>query len=134
MNLGNFSIRHKLTTAFAVLAGIVLCVCGLAINALSVEHHAFSSYVNENAARLALANEMLDAANARAIHARNLVLVTTAQDRAVEKAAVNAAHQKVGASLAKLKAWKTWSLAMARWPLRSSSWRSTTSTRKRPRR
>ncbi len=102
--LGNLSIKGKLTTAFAILAGAVLGVCALSITALSSEHEAFSGYVNENAARLALANEALAAANARAISARNLVLVTAQADRSTEKAAVTAAHQKVGDSLKKLDA------------------------------
>jgi methyl-accepting chemotaxis protein-1 (serine sensor receptor) len=103
MSIANLSIRGRLSAAFAVLALVVVGACGLALRALSTEHQAFSSYVTENAQRLALANDLLDAANARAISARNLVLVTSEDDRALEKAAVTRAHEQVGASFQKLE-------------------------------
>ncbi len=103
MFFSHLSVKAKLAVAFAILTAIVLGVSALAIRALANEHHSFSSYVDETAARITLANDVLDSANARAVAARNLVLVTAPADRDTEKAAVTAAHQKVKDTFVKLK-------------------------------
>ena len=103
MSLGNMTVKAKLTTAFGCLSAIVLIVSALAVRALSQGHEDYASYVGETAARLTLANDILDATNARAVSARNLVLVSTPADREAEKAAVTKAHEKVTATVAKLK-------------------------------
>ncbi len=103
MQLRHLSVKLKLATAFALLTAVVLGVSGVAIRALSSEHQSFSSYVNETAVRITMANDVLDAANARAIGARNLVLVTTPADREIETAAVTATHKKAGESMARLR-------------------------------
>jgi len=102
-NTRHSTVKAKLTAAFGGLAAIVLVVSFIGIKALSHVHEEFAHYVNETEARTALANEILDATNARAISARNLVLVTTPDEREAEKQAVNQAHQKVTAAAAKLK-------------------------------
>ena len=104
MRFQDLSVKTKLAVAFALVAAIVLVVSGIAIRALHAEHASFSSYVNETAVRITLANDVHDAANARAIGARNLVLVTTPADREKEMAAITAAHKKVGQSMSSLKA------------------------------
>jgi len=103
MNFGNLTVKAKLTAAFGCVAAIVLVVSGLAMRALSQEHESYARYVNETGARISIANDVLDATNARAISARNLVLVTTPADREAEKASVAKAHELVTASVAKLK-------------------------------
>lgn len=103
MNLSKLTVRAKLTAAFGLLVAVVLIVSALAVHALGSSHDSFADYVNEQAARMALANDVLDAANARAIAARNLVLVTDAKDREAEKTAVQAAHAKMEKTVAKLK-------------------------------
>ncbi len=103
MSFGNLTVKAKLTAAFGCLAAIVLVVSALALRALSQGHEDYALYVNETGARISLANDVLDATNARAVSARNLVLVTTPADREIEKAAVAKAHEKVTASVAKLK-------------------------------
>jgi methyl-accepting chemotaxis protein-1 (serine sensor receptor) len=103
MGLENMTVKQKLTTAFGCLAAIVVVVSALAVRALSQGHEDYASYVNEAGARLSLANDVLDATNARAVSARNLVLVTSSADREAERAAVTVAHEKVTASIAKLK-------------------------------
>ena len=103
MNFGNLTVKAKLTAAFGCVAAIVLVVSGLAMRALSQEHESYARYVNETGARISIANDVLDATNARAISARNLVLVTTPVDREAEKASVAKAHELVTASVAKLK-------------------------------
>jgi methyl-accepting chemotaxis protein len=103
MRLKDLALRSKLAGGFAALALIVVSVSALALRALGMEHHAFSSYVSETDARQTLATDILGAANARAISARNLVLVTAPADREAEKAAVTQAHQAVTERVARLK-------------------------------
>jgi methyl-accepting chemotaxis protein len=103
MKFANLTVRGKLTAAFGTLTAIVLVVSGQSIRALGHLHDDFASYVNETGARTALANDLLDATNARAVSARNLVLVSTPADRAAEKAAVEASHHHVATNMGKLK-------------------------------
>ncbi len=103
MSLDELSIKAKLALAFTVMTVIVVVISVLSIRSLAKERDAFAGYVNEKAARMAMANDVLDATNARAIRARNLVLVSAPADIAEEKAAVNVAHKKVGESIAQLK-------------------------------
>ena len=66
MGFGNLTVKAKLTAAFGCLAVIVLVVSALAVRALNQGHEAYASYVNETGARMSLANDVLDATNARA--------------------------------------------------------------------
>ncbi|MCW5667687.1 MAG: MCP four helix bundle domain-containing protein [Piscinibacter sp.] len=103
MRFDRFSVRARLLGGFGFLAGIVLLLSAAAIQALSGAHANYAGYVNDVAVRLTVANDVLDATNARAIGARNLVLVHSPADREREKAAIEAAHQKVGRSIAELR-------------------------------
>ena len=102
--LRDISIKYKLAAAFGAMAAIVLVVATLAVGALSSGHNAFKGYVQEDARRAVLANHVLDAANARAVGARNLVLVTAPPDRAAELEATRKAHAGVGDALNQLRA------------------------------
>jgi methyl-accepting chemotaxis protein-1 (serine sensor receptor) len=104
MSLNRLSIKAKLVLAFSVIVLVVALVSLQSLNALRSEHQAFGSFVDETALRMKHANDVLDAANARAVGARNLVLVTSPEDVAKEKEAITLAHKKVGESIAKLKA------------------------------
>jgi methyl-accepting chemotaxis protein-1 (serine sensor receptor) len=103
MNFGNLTIRAKLAAGFGALTALVISVAVLALHALGSGRDRYEGYVNDTAVRITLANELLNATNARAIGARNLVLVSSAADRDGEKQSVVAAHEKVGRSIAKLK-------------------------------
>ncbi|WP_284618933.1 methyl-accepting chemotaxis protein [Aquabacterium humicola] len=103
MSLRDLSIRTKLAGGFGLLAVAVFFVSTLAWLSATREHEAFTTYVGQTDARQTLATQVLDAANARAIAARNLVLVTAPADREAEKAAVSQAHQDVGRYMAALK-------------------------------
>ncbi len=103
MSFDRFSVRSRLLGGFGFLAGIVLLLSAAAIHALASAHADYADYVNEVAVRLNLAKDVLDATNARAVGARNLVLVTNPADQAREKAATEAAQQKVERSIAELK-------------------------------
>ena len=94
--------QHKLLAAFGVLALLVLVTAFLGLRASSNSHDAFSGYVSGAAYRMSQANHVLDATNARAIAARNLVLMDDPVRLAAEKETVARAHRAVGESLAKL--------------------------------
>ncbi len=104
MSLTSLSVKAKLLAAFGSLALVVLGVSAAALAALGSSHEDFSSYIADDAVRISLANDVLDAANARAIGARNLVLVGTSAERDVEKAGTAQAHAKLQDVIAKLKA------------------------------
>ena len=104
MKLHDLSLRAKLVAAFAALTFIVVLVSLQALHALGNEHRAFTTFVGDTGLRMKAANDILDAANARAVSARNLVLVTAPDDVSKEKAAVTAAHDKVSKAFAALKA------------------------------
>lgn len=101
--INTLSIKNKLIYSFGGLALILLITSFLSIKSVKDEHELFSSYVNETSVRVMLANDILHAANARAIGARNLVLVGTLAEREIEKVAIEKAHQKITSSVAKLK-------------------------------
>ncbi len=100
--LKNSTVRTKLTASFGGLALMVLVVSGLSIKAIHDANDRFVGYVNGANARAMLAGQVRAAVDARAIAARNLVLVTTPEDLAMEKAAVTQAHAAVEARLAEL--------------------------------
>jgi methyl-accepting chemotaxis protein-1 (serine sensor receptor) len=99
----NLTVRAKLTWAFGCLVLLVLLVAGLAMKELGDANERFDKFVNGVYARLMAVQEMQDGVNARAIAARNIVLVTKPEDLEVEKALVTKAHANVGENLAKLK-------------------------------
>ncbi len=103
MNITAFTVRTRLLASFGLLASIVLVVSGFALHAQWKSYRVFAGYVNEDAQRLQLANRMLDAANARAIGARDLVIVDSDADRAALKSAVGQADERVQQNLARLK-------------------------------
>ncbi len=104
MSFNNMTVRAKLTMAFGGLALLVFLVSGFAVKALGDLNAQFEGYINGVNARTQLAAEVRTAVDGRAIAARNLVIVTSPQDMAIEKAAVEKAHQDVTTKLAKLKA------------------------------
>jgi methyl-accepting chemotaxis protein-1 (serine sensor receptor) len=103
MGWAQLSVKARLSGAFGLLAALVLVVAALALVALGREHEAFVSYVGEDSVRVRLANQVLDAANARAIAARNLLLATDASEREAERAAVTQAHASLQDGLARLE-------------------------------
>jgi len=102
MNLANMTVKAKLSAGFGALAAIVLVVSGLSVKALNDSNERFSTYVAGINARADMAERVRTAVDRRAIAARNLVLVTTPEDLAVEKADVTQAQQDVQSRLSKL--------------------------------
>jgi methyl-accepting chemotaxis protein len=103
MKLSQLRLRSKLMLGYALLAAVVLLVSGLALSSLSRANERFTDYLEGVNQREHMATQIRGAATRRAIAARNLVLVTDATDREVEKAAVTQAHEEVQQSLARLK-------------------------------
>jgi methyl-accepting chemotaxis protein len=103
MTTKTMTVRAKLTTAFGGLALVVALVAGLALTALNNSNRSFTAYVNGVNARAIMADGVRTAVDRRAIAARNLVLVTTAADLEIEKAAVTKAHEDVRERLGKLQ-------------------------------
>jgi methyl-accepting chemotaxis protein-1 (serine sensor receptor) len=103
VRFASLTLKTKLAAGFGTLSVLVVAVASLSLHALGVSRANYDGYVNDTAERITLANDVLDATNARAIGARNLVLVASAEDREAEKRAVVAAHEKVDRSIARLK-------------------------------
>jgi methyl-accepting chemotaxis protein-1 (serine sensor receptor) len=103
VNLSQWTIKAKLITGFGVLAAIVVVVSGMSLRALSESTEGFSNFIHGVNARAEVAGNVRTAVDRRAIAARNLVLVSTAEDLALEKAEVFRAHEDVQARLKQLK-------------------------------
>ena len=95
MGIDRLSVKARLMAGFMLLAVIVLAVATLSVRSLGHEHDSFNQYVGETSHRVMLANNVLDAANARAIGVRNLVLVGSPAAREHEKNATTVAHGQV---------------------------------------
>jgi methyl-accepting chemotaxis protein len=102
-SMKNLTVRTKLALAFGVLALMVLLVAGLSVTMLADANGRFESYVSGINARASTAARVRAAIDLRAIAARNLVLVTKAEDLALEKQTVMKAHADATQSLNKLK-------------------------------
>ncbi len=104
MTMAGMTVKARLVAALGVLALLVLVVSAAALRAVGNEHAEFAEFVREDSERIRLANDIIDAANARAIGARNLLLAGDKAERDGEKAAVDAAQDKLQKRLLELKA------------------------------
>ena len=95
MSLRSLRVRTKLLGGFGALALLVLVVSALSLYSLSRSHKNFSNYVEQTGARGALAQQIRATANARAVGARNLVLIRDAQERHNEQRIVIQAHERM---------------------------------------
>ncbi len=103
MSNKKLTVRTRLTASFGGLALMVLVVSGLSLKELTDANDRFVGFVDGINARAMLGAEVRTAVDRRAIAARNLVLATTPEDVAAEKAAVTQAHADVQARLGELK-------------------------------
>jgi methyl-accepting chemotaxis protein len=104
MKIADLRVKTKLIAGFAVMAAVVVVVSAMAVHSLGNSNSRFTGYLDGVGKRERLATAVRGAANARAIAARNLVLVTSQSDRTLEKDAVDKAHQAMQDSMAALKA------------------------------
>jgi methyl-accepting chemotaxis protein len=98
------TLKKKLITTFTGLALLVGATATIGIVTQQRTQDDFDRVAKDLNARSLLTNQVIDAVNARAVAARNLVLVTAEEDRAAESRAVEASHAKVQQSLKALRA------------------------------
>jgi len=96
------TVTRKLAFAFSVLIAILIAVALLSLRSVGDAREDFQRFVGNEFHRGGLARDIQAAANARAIAARNLILLTSAADLQAETAAVTAAHERVQAKMAEL--------------------------------
>jgi methyl-accepting chemotaxis protein-1 (serine sensor receptor) len=96
------TVRAKLSLAFVGFSLAVILIALLAVQTLSNANAHFESYVHGVGARANTAHLVRESVDLRAVAARNLVLLSKADDVEVEKAIVLAAHADVGRHLASL--------------------------------
>ena len=101
--MNNFTIKARLLFSYSLLGFIFLLFSILFLKSLQTANDNFEQFVHGIVARQNTAHNVRELVDLRAIAARNLVLVTTAQALAAEKLVVFKAHGEVGANLAKLQ-------------------------------
>ncbi|HMN83615.1 MAG TPA: methyl-accepting chemotaxis protein, partial [Burkholderiaceae bacterium] len=96
-------MKARLTLAFGCLAALTAVIAAFAILSLASASGRFADFVEGVNARAAVAAQLRNAVDARAIAARNLVLVSRAEDLQTETAKVTRAHEDVQTLVRKLK-------------------------------
>lgn len=96
------TLRAKLLASFALMEILVCSVALVGSRGMAAERAEYLGYVGGAAQRTELLGDVTEAAQARAVSARNLVIVTSAADQATERAAVQAAHVKMGDAMHQL--------------------------------
>ena len=99
----NLSVKAKLVGTFGLLIALIIGITVYAIQMMKDDSAAFGNYIQGIQARADAANKVRLAVDERAIAARNLTLVTSPQDVAQEKAAVERAAGDVRKYLAELQ-------------------------------
>lgn len=99
----DLTVRAKLGWTFGGLLLVVMLIAALAVQSLGNAHSRFEGYVHGINARADTAHLLREAIDLRAIAARNLVLVNTPEDTAIEKETVTKANKDVGTYLTRLK-------------------------------
>jgi len=98
----NWTIRTKFTVSFGSVAFVTLIAATMAIVNLGAAQQRFTGYVEGINARTTTAQALLAAVDERAVAARNLVLVNTEADKAVENRAIEKSHGNVNTLLKKM--------------------------------
>ncbi len=98
------SLRARLGLAFGSLAALVVAVSTLAVLELADSHEAFADHVRQSARRTELAHDLLDAAQARALAARQLLLSDPGPGREAPQAAAAAGQKALDQALSALRA------------------------------
>ncbi|WP_423708559.1 methyl-accepting chemotaxis protein [Undibacterium sp. WLX3042] len=98
----NITIKTKLFLSFGITSAVVFAISIFSIFSLSQGSSEFVAYVEGVNARALAVASVRTAADARAIAARNLVLVSSPEEIAKEKQALDRAFQEVNDNLSKL--------------------------------
>ena len=96
--------KTKLQISFGFLILAIFIISGFAIQGVSATQRAFENFVSNDFSRGSLARDVQSAADARAVAARNLLLVTKPSDIEDERNAVMRFHRQVQDSLERLRA------------------------------
>ncbi|WP_218972748.1 hypothetical protein, partial [Aeromonas caviae] len=91
--LNSWSVRTRLLLGFGLMVVITFMISAFFVISLHESNLRFSNYVDGLDKRMGLMNDLLLAAQQRAISARNLVLITSAVERQAEADAINTEHQ-----------------------------------------
>ena len=102
-NFHQWTVAKKMVLTGAVLLVMLVAICSLAVLSLSRAQHNFDDFVSDESSRGALARDVRAATSARAISARNLILLNGPEDVKAETIAVKAAHERVQERLTLLK-------------------------------
>ncbi|MDT7517590.1 methyl-accepting chemotaxis protein [Rhodoferax sp. TBRC 17660] len=102
--LNRWTIKSRLGFGYALLGLAVLVVTIVALNALSKSQANFEKQVDQLDVIQALGNEVLDAANARAVFARNLVIAASDERVQYNKSLIEKAHRNVQTHIKELQA------------------------------
>ncbi len=103
INFHEWTVAKKLVLTGSVLLVMLVGICSLAVLSLSRAQHNFDDFVSDESSRGALARDVRAATSARAISARNLILLNGPEDVKAETIAVKAAHERVQERLTLLK-------------------------------
>ena len=101
--MGNMTIKTRLIVSYGLLAVLFIVLSVFFLRSLQASNENFQKYVDGIIARQNAAHQLREAVDLRAIAARNLVLVTTPNDTAIEKAIVLKAHEDVARHLKALE-------------------------------
>ena len=93
------SVRGMLLSGFSLMVAVVVVLAAISLKGLQDSRNDYLRYVDGPAEVVQLLNNVVAAANARAVAARNLVIVTSPQDIAAEKTAVEAAQNAMGKAM-----------------------------------
>jgi methyl-accepting chemotaxis protein len=99
------TIKARLILSYALLALAVVLVSAMGLSSLAVSQRNYENQINVVETESALLVTLFDAVNARAIAARNIVLLDAAPDEiAIEKKSVELSFERINASMKALKA------------------------------
>ena len=102
--MSKLTVKATLWWAFGSLLGLLALTTALSWWGLATAFEDFEQFVQDDTARVAAANDVLDAANARAMAARDLVLATADGDRDSARQQVQQAQAAMDQALRNLQA------------------------------
>jgi methyl-accepting chemotaxis protein len=97
------TIKARLIFSYVILALAVVFVSAMGISNLAVSQQNYENQINVVEKESALLVTLFDAVNARAIAARNIVLLDAPDEIAIEKKSVEVSFERINASMKELK-------------------------------
>ena len=97
--LQNLSIKTRLGIGYVVITSALILVAIMGLHGEAKTQESLDNQVNHLNVVKSLGNQVLDAANARAISARNLMIAGSKEDAAAELRLIGAAHDRMGRAL-----------------------------------